>query len=454
VYGEFEMLLSNARVIDGTGRAPLERASVLVEGGRIVEVSEAGGPVSEAGGPASEAGGPVSQAGGPGSEAGGPGSDGALDGAVDLEGRTVMPGLIDAHAHLSSDISRSPGFGPPPALHGELPRPRELGYFVLAKTARVLLGAGVTSVRDVGSYDDEAITLREAVRLGVIEGPRILSCGRIISATAPGGAIFTTMYREANGADDMRRAVREQLRRGADFVKLMATGARSVVAEDPEPAQMTRVELAAIVDEAHRLGVRVAAHVEGLAGARLAVAEQVDTIEHGLSLHREPALLEEMAERGIVLVPTLSTFHDLAERFTDDFAPALVEQAKRQLEEAYATLAAARSIGVTLAMGHDSGPPGDNAIELVRMVDGGLSAVEGLRAATLGSATALGLSSELGTVTAGAVADLVVVDGDPLSDVRMLRDPDRIWMVVQGGKVVGGAGLARAVAPASAPTFA
>jgi imidazolonepropionase-like amidohydrolase len=417
------MLLSNARVIDGTGRAPLERASVLVEDGRIVEVSERDGPSSDGA------------------------ADGAVDGAVDLAGRTLMPGLIDAHAHLSSDISRSPGFGPPPALHGELPRPRELGYFVLAKTARVLLAAGITTVRDVGSYDDEAIALREAVRLGIVEGPRILSCGRIISATAPGGAIFGSMYREADGADDMRRAVREQLRRGADYVKLMATGARSVLAEDPEPAQMTAVELGAIVDEAHRLGVRVAAHVEGLAGARLAVAERVDTIEHGLSLHREPVLLEEMAERGIVLVPTLSTFHDLAERFTDDFAPALVEQAKRQLEEAYATLVAARGLGVTIAMGHDSGPPGDNAIELVRMVDGGLSALEGVCAATRGSAVALGLSS-LGTVTPGAVADLLVVDGDPLADVRMLLDPERIWMVVQGGKVVAGDPLAAALTSA------
>ncbi|HUB03962.1 MAG TPA: amidohydrolase family protein, partial [Solirubrobacteraceae bacterium] len=361
--------------------------------------------------------------------------DGVPEGAIDLEGRTLMPGLIDAHAHLSSDVFRSPGFGPPPELHGELPRRRELGYFILAKTARVLLAAGITSVRDVGSYDDEAIALRDAVRLGIVEGPRILSCGRIISATAPGGAIFGTMYREADGADDMRRAVREQLRRGADYVKLMATGARSVLVEDPEPAQMTGLELGAIVDEAHRLGVRVAAHVEGLAGARLAVAERVDTIEHGLSLHREPVLLEEMAERGIVLVPTLSTFHDLAERFTADFPVALVEQAKRQLDEAYKTLVAARALGVTLAMGHDSGPPGENAIELVRMVDGGLSPLEGVCAATSGSATALGLGSEVGTITAGAVADMLVIDGDPLADVRVLRDPERIAMVVQGGEV-------------------
>jgi imidazolonepropionase-like amidohydrolase len=409
------MILSNARLIDGTGRSPYERASVRVEADRIVEVTELDGLPPE--------------------------------GALDLEGRTLLPGLIDAHAHLSSDVSRSPGFGPPPALHGELPRPRELGYFVLAKTARALLAAGVTTVRDVGSYDDEAIVLREGVRLGLVEGPRILSCGRIISATAPGGAIFTTMYREADGADDMRKAVREQLRRGADFIKLMATGARSVLVEDPEPAQMTPAELGAIVDEAHRLGVRVAAHVEGLAGARLAVDASVDTVEHGLSLHREPALLEAMAKRGMVLVPTLSTFHDLAERFTDSFPPALVEQAKRQREEAYATLIAAHTAGVTLAMGHDSGPPGDNAIELVRMVDGGLPALEGIAAATLGSARALGLP-DVGTVSAGAVADLLVVDGDPLADIRVLRDPERIWMVLQAGRVVASHGRARELTPA------
>ena len=289
-------------------------------------------------------------------------------------------------------MKRSPGFGPADPRIGELPRPRALGYFVLAATARALLEAGITSVRDVGAYDLEAIVLRDAVALGIVDGPRILSCGRIISATAPGGALFTTMYREADGADEMRKAVREQLRSGADYIKLMATGARSVLGEDPEPAQMTVDELRAIVDEAHRLGVRVAAHVEGLAGARLAVGEGVDTVEHGLSLHREPELLATMAERGIILVPTLTTFHDLAERFTAAFAPALVEQAKRQLEEAYATLIAARDAGVTLAMGHDSGPPGDNAIELVRMVDGGLSPLEGIRAATEGSAAALGLT--------------------------------------------------------------
>ncbi|HZR95596.1 MAG TPA: amidohydrolase family protein [Gaiellaceae bacterium] len=394
------MLLWNARVFDGP-----ERAAVEIEGDRIVAVRDAAGDA--------------------------PGD------ALDCTGCTVLPGLIDAHMHVSSDVFRSPGFGPPEPLHGEEPRRRELGYFVLAATALELLRSGITTVRDVGCYDEEAIALRQAIDLGVIDGPRVLSCGRIISATSPGGAIFGTMYEEADGPWEMRRAVRTQLRRGADYVKLMATGARSVEREDPEPAQLTREEIEAVVDEAHRLGVRVAAHAEGLEGTRFAVEAGVDTVEHGLSLHREPRLLELMAERGIVLVPTLSTFHDLAERFTGDFPVSLVELAKRQLDEAYRTLTAAAAAGVVLAMGHDSGPPGANAIELVRMAEGGLGAAAAVRAATRGSAAALGLA-DVGAVEPGFAADLVVLDGDPLADVRMLVDRSRIRLVVRAGRVVAG----------------
>jgi imidazolonepropionase-like amidohydrolase len=399
------IILWNAHLLDGRGTQARDGAAVTVTDGRIGEVGDArGDPPS---------------------------------GALDLAGKTLMPGLIDAHVHLSSNVSRSPGFGPPEPLKGEAPRQRELGYFVLAKAARAYLRAGITTVRDVGSFDCEGIVLRQAVELGLLDGPRILSCGRIISATAPGALIFGTMYREADGPWEMRAAVREQIATGADFVKLMATGARSVEWEDPEPAQMTREELAAIVDEAHRMGLRVAAHAEGLEGARLAIEESVDTVEHGLSLHREPELLARMAERGIVLVPTLTTFHDLAERFSSEFVPALVEQAERQRDEAYRTLVAAHEAGVTLAMGYDSGPPGANVLELVRMAEGGLGVAEAIRAATQGSARALGLT-EVGTVEPAKLADLVVVDGDPLADVRVLIDPERIWLVFREGRAVAG----------------
>lgn len=403
------LTLWNCRLIDGLGGPVRERAAISIDAGSITGVADSVGSAP-------------------------PGN------VVDVEGRSVVPGLIDAHIHLSSDVERSPGFGPAPELSGEDPRPRELGWFVLAKSARELLRAGITTVRDVGSYDDEALVLRRAVELGLVEGPRILSCGRILTATAPGARIFGTMYREADGPWEMRKAVREQIRRGADFVKVMATGARSVLMEDPEPAQITGEELAAVVDEGHRMGRRVAAHAEGLDGARLAIEHGVDTIEHGLSLHREPELLARMAEQGTVLVPTLSTFHDLAERFTDDFAPHLVEQAKRQLEEAYRTLEIARDTGVTLAMGYDSGPPGANALELLRMVEGGLTPLEGICAATRGSAVALGLD-DVGTLEPGKVADLIVVDGDPLQDIRILCDVDRLWLVLQDGRPLHATGL-------------
>jgi imidazolonepropionase-like amidohydrolase len=355
--------------------------------------------------------------------------------AVDLTGRTVVPGLIDAHCHFMSDLERSPGFGPPPHRHGDAPRPRELGYFVLAASAQAIVRSGFTTIRDVGSYDDEALATGKAVDLGIIPGPRIFSCGRIISATAPGGAIFGTMYREANGPWEMREAVREQIRRGAAFVKFMATGARSVVDEDPEPAQMTVDEMAAIVDEAHRMGKRVAAHAEGLHGTKWAIESGADSIEHGLSLHREPELLDTMASKGVVLVPTLSTFHDLAERFATEFAVALVDQAKRQLDEAYRTVEAARGAGVTIAVGYDSGPPGASAQEILRLSEAGLGPLEAIAAATAGGAAALG-RADLGTLSPGACADLVVVNGRPDADLRLLAAPDNFEFVMKEGEIV------------------
>jgi imidazolonepropionase-like amidohydrolase len=399
-----DLVLWNASVIDSRSPRAAERVSIMVRDRKIQEVratSEAAAPI----------------------------------GAVDLTGKFVVPGLIDAHIHLTDDPKMLEKAAPPKAMQGEEPRPRELVYFILANSARAFLRAGITSIRDVGCYDDNAIVLREAIRLGLTEGPRILSCGRIISATAPGSRLFTTMYEEADGPDEMRRCVRRQLRRGADYVKVMAGGARSVLRENPEPGQLTREEMDALVDEAHRLGLRVAAHAEGLGAVRLAVEGGVDTVEHGLSLHRAPELLDVMARRGTVLVPTLTTFHDVGERFDSIFTPRLVEQAKRQREEAYLTLIAARQAGVTLAMGFDSGPPGGDALELVRMVEGGLTPHQGISAATHGSARALGLE-DVGTIEPGKAADLLVLDSDPLQDVKALTRPEEISMVVSNGRIV------------------
>jgi imidazolonepropionase-like amidohydrolase len=363
--------------------------------------------------------------------------------------------LIDVHAHARVDR-------PTPAPGAEPLLPGADAHF-LAADLRETLRRGVTTVRDVGSYGDLVFAARQAMRYGAFRGPRLLSCGRIVSATAPGGRFFEGMYREADGPDDIRRAVREQLRRGADFIKVMTTGARSVELEDPDPAQLTRAEIATLVEEAHRQGYRVAAHAEGIDGTQIAIEAGVDTIEHGMYLNQRPDLLARMAESGQVLVPTLSCFYGVAgiERSVGigadaETAPAepgqppaptwsslLVELARHNLEQADLTLKAAHVAGVRIAVGHDWHPFWNSAIEIRRMIAHGLSANDALVAATAGGADALGLGDHVGTVTIGKRADLIVLDGDPLEQPRLLGQPERVWLVIQHGTPVAGTALER-----------
>ena len=403
--------LENARLFDGTGAAVREDVSVLLESGRIARVSEGGEAAPE----------------------------GAR--AVDLGGRTLLPGLIDAHAHVGVSFPK-----PTPAHGAEPLLPGTVGH-QLAAELREVLRMGITTMRDVGSMGDIVVEARQAMRYGAFHGPRLLTCGRIVSPTGPGGRFFDGMYREADGPDDVRRAVREQLRYGADFVKVMTTGARTVELEDPDPAQLTREELDVLVDEAHRTGYRVCAHCEGLAGTELAIEAGIDTIEHGMYLNQRPDLLERMAASGQVLVPTLSFLLHVAgldpvdELAPSTWTPLLVELGKHNVEQSQLTLVAARAAGVRLAVGHDTAPLHAGMNELLRMIEAGLTPLEGLVAATSAAAYALGLAEHVGTVEAGKLADLVVVDGDPLAEPELLCDRTRIWLVLRLGAPVAGAVL-------------
>ncbi len=428
--GTGRLWLTGARLFDGTAAPVRDGAAVLVDDGKVEAVGSA--------------------------------SDGVPDGAtvVALAGRTVMPGLIDAHAHIKAEH-------PVPDPGAEPLWPGADAHF-LAADLRETLRRGVTTVRDVGSYGDLVFEARQGMRYGAFRGPRLLTCGRIVSATGPGGRFFDGMYREADGADDIRRAVREQLRRGADFIKVMTTGARSVELEDPDPAQLTRAEIAVLVEESHRQGYRVAAHAEGIDGTAIAIEEGIDTIEHGMYLCRRPDLLERMASSGQVLVPTLSCFYGVAGLEhavgTDDpaaappgppgvppaptWSPLLVELARYNLEQADLTLRAALRAGVRIAAGHDWHPFWDLATEIRRMIAHGMTRHQALVAATAGSAHALGLDAHVGTVTPGALADLLVLDGDPLAAPELLSERDAIWLVLQRGVPVAGTALERPLADA------
>jgi imidazolonepropionase-like amidohydrolase len=349
---------------------------------------------------------------------------------IDLGGRFLMPGLTDVHTHASGEVPQ-PAHGAEPILSGTA------AHFLQAEL-RAYLTAGVTTIRVTGSQGLAPQEARQAMRYGAFRGPRLLTCGRIISPTAPGGRFYGDMYREADGPDDIRRAVREQIRAGADFVKLMTTGARSNELEDPDPLQLTEQELAAVVDEAHRLGYRVCAHAEGLDGCEAAIRHGVDTVEHGMYLHRRPGLLDQMAANGQVLVPTLSGYYWMA-GFGDvidpadavpapDMPPLLSELAVRNLNEGAETMRAARDAGVPVALGSDVYQ--GTALDYQRMIFHGLTPDQALTAATATAARALGLDHHIGTVEPGKRADLLVLDGDPREDPRILEHPH---LVLQGG---------------------
>jgi imidazolonepropionase-like amidohydrolase len=411
--------LTGARLFDGTGSAVRDGAAVLIEDGVIRRVGAASEPCP----------------------------DGAR--LLDAGQRVLMPGLTDAHTHAAGHV--------PETLRGaEEALPGTAAHFLQADL-RAYLRGGVTTIRVTGSQGLAPQQARQAMRYGAFRGPRLLTCGRIISATAPGGRFYGDMYREADGPDDMRRAVREQIRAGADFIKVMATGARSNELEDPDPLQLTEPELSAVAEEAHRMGFRLSAHAEGLAGCEAAIASGADTLEHGMFLHQRPDLLDAMAASGQVLVPTLSGYYWMAglggvidesgAPRTPEMPSVLVRLADHNLEQGAASMRAARDAGVKIALGSDVHL--GTALELRRMIHHGLTPAQALVAATRTAAEALDLGGCIGTVEEGKLADLLIVDGDPLTEPGLLGDGNRIWLVLQLGVPVAGQALERGASGAA-----
>ena len=401
------LALVGGTLIDGAGRNPIPDSTVLVGDQHRIE---AVGPRAAV-----------------------PIPDGYTQ--VDITGKTLLPGLIDCHDHLAS-------FTYDMASRWGLSEPRSTRTVRIARALEDTLRTGYTTVRDCGWLD---AGFRVAVEQGLIAGPRLLVASGPLAPThgvadrpAPSGYRRTDTPHPnipngiADGVDGVRAAVRENVRAGADVTKVFQTGFGNAIHRDSTAAYSLE-ELRALVEESHAQGRKVACHAIGGSGLRTAVEAGVDSIEHGCYLDLEPDLLKMMADQDTYLVPTLAvfTFHEtrgnpVAQAESAAFKHHHVETVQKALDA-----------GVKVVAGTDAGGwvHSNNAQELELLVAAGMTPMQSLIAGTSWAAGCLGLGSELGTIETGKLADLVVVDGDPLVDITILQDNHRIQLVIKEGQV-------------------
>jgi imidazolonepropionase-like amidohydrolase len=401
-------VLTGATLIDGTGAAPVPDAAVVIDGDRIT----AAGPRAALSWPADAE-------------------------VIDARGRTLIPGLIDAHDHLASH-----GYGL--ATRFGLEEPASTTHLRTARVLAETLAMGYTTVRDAGGLD---AGFKLAVEQGLIPGPRLVLALQIISPTGGIGDRVSPSGHDccgahdpllppcvANGPDPVRDVVRTMVRAGADVIKTATTGgASSRPGHGPLDAAFSLAEMEALVTESHALGRRVMCHALGGPGLRTALAAGVDSIEHGCYLDEDATLLGQMAVQGTFFVPTLTVYV----YHRESPAPHVRERAVALHAHHVASVRRALELGVPIAAGTDAGGHGHpkNALELKYLVEAGLTPMQALRAATQGAAACLGLEDEVGTIEQGRLADLVLVAGNPLDDVTLLLDPARIELVVKGGAI-------------------
>jgi imidazolonepropionase-like amidohydrolase len=360
---------------------------------------------------------------------------------IDLSDRFVLPGLIDTHVHLEFDLERD-------SVTDEVVLGPGARAVRAAVNARRTVEAGFTTVRDLGSRNDEVYAVRDAIREGRIPGPRILAAGPPISPTAGHGdlagyepavnaAIRTSGI--CDGADACRAATREAVKRGANVIKVTLTGGVLSASAAGHGAQFDATELNAIVSAAHANGRKVAVHAHDLDGVRLAVAAGADSIEH--ATFADPNVLEEMRRKGIYLVPTQAT--RIATRkllATTDPLRRVQREKARKIEPAIsAALGRAHRAGVKIAFGTDAGvvPHGTNAVEFGLMIEAGLTARDTLRAATTNAADLLGLGDTIGRIAVSRAADIIAVDRDPRDAIEVLSN---VRFVMAAGTVIKGPG--------------
>ncbi|MSP15094.1 MAG: amidohydrolase family protein [Myxococcales bacterium] len=404
-----QVLIRAARLIDGTGATPLEPATVLIEGDRIIAVGSDLTPP-----PAAT--------------------------ILDLEGATLLPGLIDCHTHLTMELGQFGGEYESLATRSIID-----SAIVAHRHAKATLDAGFTTVRDVGAGGYVDVALRDAIDRGAVAGPRMLVATLGVGAT--GGHFdeshlspfleFRGFSGIADGEDAIRKLIRTEIKQGADLIKLAATAGVLSNEDSVGAPQYTLAEMKAAVDEAHMWGRKVAAHAHGADGIRRAIEAGVDSIEHASLLDDEGIALAKL--RGTTLVPTLYVGAWILASAGNAIPAKQRAKANEVATQARDAVRRARAAGVKLAFGTDAGvfPHGLNAREFKLLVDSGLTPMEAIQNATSRAADLLGWSDRVGRVAPGRFADLVATSGDPLADITAL---ERIAWVMKGGEVVRGAG--------------
>jgi imidazolonepropionase-like amidohydrolase len=386
----------NGKVFVGDGKV-MEHATVLVEGDRIVKVGKGKTTVPR----------------------------GAAK--IPLDGGMLFPGFIDCHVHLCLD-------GSPDPVATLMKDPAPITTLKASGFAHKTLMSGVTMVRDLGGRDGIDLCLRDAIRSGLTLGPRMLVSRQMVCMTGGHGWPFG---READGPDEVRKAAREQIRGGADLVKFMATGGVMTPGVEPGASQLTQEELRAGIEEAHKGGRKTATHAMGTEGILNALRAGIDSIEHGVYMNEEA--ISFMKKKGIPFIPTLSALFHIEKKGVEAGIPAYaVEKTRRVKPHHLNSIHMAREAGVMVAAGTDAGTPfnehGQNVLEMIFLAEQGYSPADALRAGTSMAAKVLGVEKDFGTVQEGKVADLVVINGNPLEDMNALLTS--VAVVMQGGKVV------------------
>lgn len=353
---------------------------------------------------------------------------GANDKVIDLKNKTVMPGLIDCHVHLESQGSRNS------IAEGFILTDADIAYQAEVYAKRTLM-AGFTTVRDLGGTGVN-ISLRKAIKHGLVDGPRIITAGRAISAS--GGHMDNSVgFRDdafnhkmgpddgvADGRDELIKAVRLQIKRGSDVIKIASTGGVLDLSENGSGAEFTIDEIKAVVETAKDYGLRVACHAHGAEGIKRAILGGVTSIEHGTFMNDED--IELAKKYGTYLVPTIIAGKSVADsaKIPGYFPPVIARKALEVGTQIQKNFGKAYKSGVKIAFGTDAGvyAHGKNYIEFQYMVEAGMPPMEAIKAATTSAADLLGIADLTGSISKGKSADIVAVDGDPLSDIKTMKN--------------------------------